>query len=99
MAVPSARASKNGVLLDIHVTPSAKKDSVRYVDGVLKVKTVEPAERGSANRGVVKLLKPIFGVCEIVSGGKSRRKTVYVQNMDLNGLKAVLDGLAEGVTR
>ncbi|MFH1055047.1 MAG: DUF167 family protein [Candidatus Altiarchaeota archaeon] len=99
MDAPSARASKDGVFLDVHVTASAKEDSVRYVDGVVKVKTSKPAENGKANKCVVRLLKPVFGACEIVAGGKSKRKTIRIQKMDLDGLKSVLEGLAEGVAR
>jgi uncharacterized protein (TIGR00251 family) len=92
--VSSVRASREGVCVEVHVTPSAKKDSVRWVDGVLKVKTVAPADKGKANKAVVKLLKPLFGACEVTAGHKSRRKTVYIRHQDLRLVEGVLEGLS-----
>ena len=91
--MPSVRDSGNGVKVEIHVTPSAREDSIKCVDGVLRVKTTAPADKGNANRAVVKALKPLFGVCEIVAGHKSRRKTVHIQNLDSRGFKARLAAL------
>jgi uncharacterized protein len=92
--VPSAKASGSGVLFEVHVTPSAKDDSVSYSDGVVKVRTTEPADKGKANKAVTKLLKKAFGPCDITRGHLSRRKTAYVENMGLDEFNRLLDGLA-----
>ena len=96
MDEPPVRTSKDGVIVDLQVIPSAREDSIRLVDGVLKVKTTEPADKGKANKAVLKALKPLFGAAEIISGHTSRRKTIIVRNMVLDDVKAVLKGLAGG---
>ena len=93
---PPVRASRDGVLVDVHVTPSAKEESIRFVDGALKVKIREPADKGKANKAVIKLLKPILGSSELVNGATSRDKTVLVRNGELAAVSKVLDGLTGG---
>jgi uncharacterized protein (TIGR00251 family) len=94
--VPPVKASKEGVCVDVHVTPSSGEDSLRWVDGVLKVKTKVPADRGRANKAVVEILKPFFGACDIVTGHRSRRKTVCIRNRDEEAVKACLEELCGG---
>ncbi len=96
MAGPPVRASREGVLVEVHVTPSARADSVSFDGGVLHVRTTEPADKGKANREVLRALKAIFGPCSIVRGQASRRKTVLVENMGLDGVSGVLGGLPGG---
>jgi uncharacterized protein len=93
---PSVNSSRDGVLVGLHVVPSAREDSIRFVDGVLKVKTREPPDKGKANKAVLKLLKPIFGPCELVSGATSRNKTILVKNGDIAAVSSVLDDLTGG---
>jgi uncharacterized protein len=94
--VPQVKASGGGVIFEVHVTPSAKEDSVTYSGGVLRVRTTEPADKGKANKAATKLLKKVFGACEITHGHLSRRKTVYVDNKSLGEFNALLDGLSGG---
>jgi len=94
MQTPPVRACGDSVLVDVHVTPSAKEDFVVFSDGVLKVKVTESADRGKANKAVLKLIKPLFGRCKIVSGHKSRKKTILVECLDLAAVKAAVSGLA-----
>jgi len=91
--VSQLKTSENGVLVGIRVTASAKRNSVEYTDGVLKVKVTAPAEKGKANKAVVKLLKPVFGDCEIIAGHKSRRKTIIIRNRVKTAVEDVLTGL------
>jgi uncharacterized protein (TIGR00251 family) len=93
---PPVRASKDGVLFDIHVIPSAKEESIMFADGVLKAKIREPADKGKANKAVLKLLKPLLGSCELVTGATSRDKTILVRNAETGAVNSVLDGLAGG---
>jgi uncharacterized protein len=93
--VPRARASKDGVIFEVHVIPSSREESVRCVGGSLKVKVAAPADKGKANKAVVKALKPYFGACEIISGETCRNKTVHAPNMDLDGYNAALRSLPE----
>jgi uncharacterized protein (TIGR00251 family) len=94
--VPSAKASGGGVIFEVHVTPSAKEDSISYSGGVLRVRTTKPADKGKANKAVTKLLKRVFGPCEITRGHLSRRKTAYVENTGLDEFNRLLGGLEGG---
>lgn len=94
MIKPSAKAYKGGVLFDVHVTPSAKEDSISCVDGVLRVRTREPPDKGKANRALLKLLKHVFGGSQIVSGHTSKKKSVYAENVCLDDFYKLLGGLA-----
>jgi len=87
-----ARKSKEGILIDLKVFPGSKADSVGFLDGMVLVRTTEPADKGKANKAVLKLLKPIFGDCSIKSGFKSRKKTVLVHAGDLESLRAAFKG-------
>jgi uncharacterized protein len=93
---PHIRPSKDGVLVELHVIPRAKEDSVRCVDGMLKVKTSEPPDKGKANKAVIKLLKPLLGPCELIAGQASRNKTVLVRNGELAAVSSVIEGLVRG---
>jgi uncharacterized protein len=96
---PPLRASGGGVYLSFHVTASAKKDSIAYAEGILKVKVTQAPEDGKANKAVLRLLKAYFGRCELTFGSKSRKKTVYIPNTSVDAIKAVLESIggADGV--
>ena len=91
----SVRASTAGVYIHAHVTPSSKTDSVAYSGSVLRVKTTAPADKGKANKAVIKLLKPLFGACEVTAGHRARRKTIHVRDADSSAVEAVLRSRAE----
>ena len=96
MDAPPLRASEGGVYLSFHVIASARKDSLRYADGQLKVKVSSAPEGGKANKAVLKLLKSVFGPSELTSGQKSRDKTVYIPNTRLDVVLARLEPLRGG---
>jgi uncharacterized protein YggU (UPF0235/DUF167 family) len=62
----------------------------------LRVRTREPADKGKANRAVLKLLKPIFGSCELSCGLTSHRKAVFIPNMGMEAFIAAREALCEG---
>lgn len=65
-------------LLKIKVIPDSKKDEVIQGKAFL-VKVRAPAEKGLANKSVVELLSRYFSSrVRIVSGGRSRNKTVEI---------------------
>ena len=76
------RPGNGGVLIDLQVTPGAKKESLSYdsANGRLKVKVRAQAEKGKANSAVLEALGGVFGRCELVSGTLSHRKVVLVQD-------------------
>ena len=76
------RGKNGGCLIDLYVTPGAWKDVIVGVrdDGRLKVAVTAQPEDGKANKAVLKLFKGFFGECKLVSGARSRKKTVYVKD-------------------
>ncbi len=71
---------KDGAVVRIEVTPGSKKVGFGYNEWrkAIEVKVRSPAQSGKANRELLKLLSDLFGYAEIVSGEKSRLKTVKI---------------------
>ncbi len=90
MTVSNPKSSKEGVIAEIRVTPSSKEESITLNDGELRVRTRQPADKDKANKAVTKMLRSLFGKCKIVSGEKSRKKKILMQDLDLAGYNAVL---------
>jgi len=91
-----AKKRGDGVLVDVHVAPKACEDSVSYSDGIVRVRTKEPPDKGKANKAVIKLVGKVFGPCDIVSGLSSRRKTLLVRNVSLEEVCAALRRIGGG---
>lgn len=74
------RPGNGGVLIDLQVTPGARKEAVSYDPalGRVRVKVRAQAEKGKANSAVLDALKAVFGRCELVSGTLSHKKVVLV---------------------
>ena len=80
-------------MMRISVHPSSNADSIELVDGCLHVRVKQSPDKNKANKAVLDLLKPLFGVCTIKSGHKSRYKSIIIDSMDLTGVKAILETL------
>ncbi|MFP5212428.1 MAG: DUF167 domain-containing protein [Acidobacteriota bacterium] len=84
--LPFLRENSEGTLIDIYVQPRASKSELAGVhEGVLKVRLTAPPVEGEANKECGKFFAKLFGVpksgVEIVSGQKSRHKTVLVRGI------------------
>ena len=52
--------------IPVRVVPNSSRTSIiSFIDGVLKVKVMEPPEDGRANRAVIKLLSKKIGIKNI----------------------------------
>lgn len=63
----------------VRVVPNSSRTSiVSFIDGVLKVKVMEPPEDGRANRAVIRFLSKKVGIksIKLCSGEHSRDKVV-----------------------
>lgn len=71
---------KDGTFVRVEVSPGSKKVGFGYNEWrkAIEVKVKSPAQSGKANRELLKLLSDVLGQAEIVSGEKSRVKTVKV---------------------
>jgi uncharacterized protein (TIGR00251 family) len=78
------RDTRDGVELDVRVTPRAKKtDIAGYREDTLLVRVTAPPAEGAANEALVELLASWLGLprraVQIVSGERSRRKRLLVR--------------------
>ncbi|MCX5850275.1 MAG: DUF167 domain-containing protein [Deltaproteobacteria bacterium] len=93
------RESKNGLTFNIQVIPHASRAEISDVqDGALKIKVTAPPVEGAANEACIKLLAKELGLkksqMEILSGAKSRRKTILVKNINKSDLELKINRLA-----
>jgi len=88
--------------LRVRVQPGARGTALVgwMADGSLKLKVSEPAEDGRANRAVEALLAAALGVrasaVRVVRGRSSRGKTVDVDGLDLEAIRARISAALEG---
>lgn len=65
--------------IPVRVVPNSSRTSIiSFIDGVLKVKVMEPPEDGRANRAVIKSLSKKIGIknIKLCSGEHSRDKII-----------------------
>jgi uncharacterized protein len=84
-----------GVQFDVRVIPGASKNEVAGIqEGALKIKLTAPPVEGKANKACVDFLARLLGLrrsaLAIVSGEKSRKKTVSVDSIGRGELEARL---------
>ena len=70
--------------LHIKVIPSSSKDCIAgWLEDTLKVKVKAPAEKGKANKAIIKVLEKTLnlpkGSIHITSGIKSSRKVIEIK--------------------
>lgn len=71
--------------ITVHATPRARRQQVGgQHDGALRIAVTAPADKGRANRALVKALAGALGVApaqiELISGKTSRRKVFRVSD-------------------
>ncbi|MBU0763151.1 MAG: DUF167 domain-containing protein [Candidatus Altiarchaeota archaeon] len=71
-----AKKPENPFIFEVKVIPRANKEKIEFNCGIIRVWVKEPPEKDKANRKVLALLTNRFGECEIVSGGKCRKKRI-----------------------
>lgn len=87
-----------GVIFGVKVVPNSSRSMmIGAIDGLVKVKVAAPAEKGKANKGVVKLLAKCLGVkkkdIEIIAGFSSSVKQVRVLDVSVADMRTKLTGL------
>lgn len=86
---------RDGVLIDVHVVPRAKKSAVLGVhDGRLKVALLSPPVDGAANQALIELFAALLGCprrdVQLVRGDKSRQKTLAIRGVSAAQLAALV---------
>jgi len=80
-------AGANGIYLDLHVQPGARRPGIVGAHGdALKVAVSAPAVSGRANQAVLQAISTLFDIpisaVSLASGYNSRRKRVFVEGID-----------------
>jgi uncharacterized protein len=82
------------VLIDVKVTPGAKRQEIKLEAGTLRVKVISRAQRGKANQELIEYLSQILGVTKgdirIVRGERDTRKVLSVP-IDKTALDALFE--------
>jgi uncharacterized protein len=81
--VSRARPGPTGALLDLHITPNAKRWALSEEPSGLRLRVDAPPVEGAANERVVELmareiLKIPRSAVSVVRGPRSRRKTLAI---------------------
>ncbi len=82
-------------LLKLHVTPRGSKNEITgWRDDVLCVKITAPPVEGAANAAIAKFIADALGVrksqVELVSGDKSREKTLRINGLSWDAIRSRL---------
>jgi len=82
--------------LEIVVRPNSNAFSVETKDGQIRVCVEAPADKNKANKELLNKLKKLFErPIEIISGAKTRRKTVKVYDATTEEIKAKISRAAK----
>jgi uncharacterized protein len=81
--------------IKVHVTPRGSKNQITgWRDGVICIKITAPPVEGAANAAVVEFMAGKLGVrksqVELVSGERSREKTLHVAGLSETDIRARL---------
>ena len=92
------KESKKGLTFEVQVTPGVSlAQIVGFQGGVLKLKVTAPPVEGAANNACIKLLSQVLKLrksqVKILSGAKSRRKIVLVQDVTRKDLEMRLNSI------
>ncbi|HEX6286771.1 MAG TPA: DUF167 domain-containing protein [Acidimicrobiia bacterium] len=101
MAHTLISAGSDGVYIDVHVQPRARRPGVRGIHGDrLKIAVTEPPEGGRANKATVRLIaralevKP--GDVSLVAGARSRDKRLFVAGLNGHLAQRLIEKAIEG---
>ena len=83
--------------IKVRVLPrSSRTEIIGFEDGTYKVKLTAPPVEGKANKALIELLAERLGVgkgrLEIVSGSRSRMKTVRIDGLSAEEVSSFMSG-------
>lgn len=89
------RVGREGVTLNLHIQPGAKKTAVAGLHGdALKIRLAAPPVDGKANEALLSFLAAQLDVAkqrvELISGASSRSKRVHIDQLDADSVAARL---------
>ncbi len=80
------REMEDGIIIPARIQPNSSKEKImgEYAEK-LKIAVTSPPEKGKANKAIVKALAKWLNIktsdIQIVSGGKSKDKEIFVRNI------------------
>ena len=89
------KETEDGVILQVHVVPRSAKSEIAGVQGdALKLRITAPPVGGQANAECVRFLSDILGIkkkqVRILSGHKSKKKTVAIEGIRMKDIEALI---------
>lgn len=95
----AGEAAGSEALIRVRLTPRSSRDEILGLEeGVLRIKLTAPPVEGKANKALVAFLSKALGVprgaVAIVSGEKSREKTLSIRGMTVKEVGKTLIGSA-----
>lgn len=92
------KTTKDGIIVNIKISPNAKKNEIISEGDIIKVKiTAQPVD-GKANKALVEFLSKTFKIpktsIKIIKGETSKEKTILFEIFDdekLSNVKKVFD--------
>jgi uncharacterized protein (TIGR00251 family) len=89
------RSSTEGIVLPVHALPGSRRNALGGVhDGRLKVAVTQAAEKGKANREIIKLLAAAFKLpkskVQLIAGETSSRKEILLVEQTASTIAARL---------
>ena len=95
---PSIRAKDSGVILHLRVQPkSSRNQLVLEPSGQIRLAITAPPTDGKANKAILQFVAKYFGVprrsVELISGEKSREKSVFIDGITLETVSSLLNPL------
>ena len=85
----------DGVIVNLRISPNAKKNEIIKEDGAVKIKiTAQPVD-GKANKALVEFLSKEFKIpktsIQIIKGETSKDKSVLFSTTDTEKISKILD--------
>ncbi|HLE07206.1 MAG TPA: DUF167 domain-containing protein [archaeon] len=81
------------MIIEIRVKPNSSSEKISLKENILLVNLKAPAEKGKANRALVKFLSKVFGSARIASGETSRKKFVEIPQENLEEIKRIVGSI------
>ena len=87
------KESKDGIILQLRISPNASKNEIIRTEEILKVKiTAQPID-GKANKALIEFLSKSFKIpkssIEILKGETSKDKTILIKTFDREKIEKI----------
>lgn len=89
------KESKDGIILQLRISPNASKNEIIRTEEILKVKiTAQPID-GKANKALIEFLSKSFKIpksyIEILKGETSKDKTILIKTFDRKKIEKIYE--------